>query len=79
MVQGISFDGLASGLNTQEIIEQLMEIERQPIRRYEVQKDQALLEKEIWQEVNTQLSTLDQNMSALDQKQYFCEQTGAGK
>lgn len=52
---GIQFTGLASGLDTQSIISDLMKVER--MRVEEIEKDKILAEwkKEEWQEMNTKL------------------------
>lgn len=52
---GIQFTGLASGLDTQSIISELMEVEN--LKVVEVEKEQTKLEwkKDIWSEMNTDL------------------------
>ena len=71
MVQGISFDGLASGLDTNDMIEQLMEVERISVRRLEVQKQETDAKQEIWQEVNQQLQNFDNSIDSLRQRETF--------
>lgn len=65
MVQGISFDGLASGLATDEIIRGLMEIERAPIRRMERQKEGHQEIRDAWRDVNMRLSSLEKTLTPL--------------
>ncbi len=55
---GISFSGLFSGLDTESIIEQLMEIERQPIVLLEEKQTKLNYEKTALQEINTSLLAL---------------------
>lgn len=52
---GIQFTGLASGLDTQSIIKELMKVEQIKVDR--VQKEQTKLEwkKDVWEEVNTKI------------------------
>ena len=71
MVQGISFDGLASGLDTDDMIQQLMEVERISVRRKEVRKQEAEAEQQIWQEVNQQLQGFDSSLDSLRQRETF--------
>jgi flagellar hook-associated protein 2 len=53
-----SIGGIASGLDTQGIIQQLMQLERQPVKRLESQQAQLRKADEAWGQVNTKLSTL---------------------
>lgn len=52
---GIQFSGLASGLDTQSIITDLMSVERMKVENVEKQKVLAEWKKEAWEEVNTKL------------------------
>ncbi len=65
MVSGVAFDGLASGLETQEILEKLMEIEREPMRRLEGQREEKEAEKGAWEDINAGLSSFDSSLSPL--------------
>ena len=57
--QGLfSIGGIASGLDTTDIIDQLLQLERQPVKRLERQQDDLGKVKEAWGEVNAKLSTL---------------------
>ncbi len=71
MVSGISFGGLASGLDTEEMIEKLMHLERAPIRKMESRKGTQQLQREIWQGVNTRLSAFSSGLRALRQSTTF--------
>ncbi|MEX2423959.1 MAG: flagellar filament capping protein FliD [Acidimicrobiia bacterium] len=50
--------GLASGLDTQAIIGQLMQVERIPLQRLEQRRASFQTKDEAWQQVNTKLSAL---------------------
>ncbi|MCK8816026.1 flagellar filament capping protein FliD [Natroniella sulfidigena] len=71
MVQGISFDGMASGLETDQMIEQLMEIERVSVRRLEAQKEEAEVEQELWQDINQRLQGFDSSIDTLRDRSTF--------
>ena len=65
MVTGISFGGLASGLNTEDMLEKPMHLQRAPIRQLLVRKDAEALRQEAWQGINLLLSGLDAKATAL--------------
>jgi flagellar hook-associated protein 2 len=65
MASGISFSGLSSGLDTENIIRQLMQIERMPIQRMEVKKSHYNTEQKIWGQLNTKLKAFDTAMADL--------------
>lgn len=57
--QGLfSIGGIASGLDTSGIIDQLLKLERQPLQRLVQRQDQLGQVKNAWGQVNTKLSTL---------------------
>ena len=57
--QGLfSIGGIASGLDTSNIIEQLLALERQPVQRLERQQEALSRTKDAWGQVNTKLSSL---------------------
>lgn len=59
MSQGLfSIGGIASGLDTSTIIEQLLALERQPMQRLERQQAQLTRVKDAWGQINTKLSSL---------------------
>lgn len=61
----ISFDGIASGLNTSELIQQLIQIERRPIALME-QRMQAYQQRmDAWRDVNMRLASLETKLSDL--------------
>jgi len=61
----MSFDGIASGMETDEIIQQLMEIERQSIEREEARLEEVESEKEIWQDINQNLTAFEDGLDEL--------------
>ena len=65
MAGGIYFSGLASGLDTEAIIKQLMDLERIPLTRLEERKDQYNVEKNAWHDIYTRLSSLESKLSDL--------------
>ncbi|GEM_PF-1013039 len=75
MVSGVAFDGLASGLETQEILDKLMEIEREPINRLVGQREQREAQKEAWEDINTSLSSLDSILSPLRDNSTFASRS----
>ncbi|MDA3847846.1 MAG: hypothetical protein PF505_15110, partial [Vallitaleaceae bacterium] len=52
---GIQFSGLASGLDTESIVKQLMEVEQMKYDKVDRQKIEAEMKVEVWEEVNTKL------------------------
>jgi flagellar hook-associated protein 2 len=59
MSQGLfSIGGIASGLDTTNIIEQLMQLERLPVNRMKNQQTQLNRVKDAWGQINTKLSSL---------------------
>ncbi|MDR7414840.1 MAG: flagellar filament capping protein FliD [Armatimonadota bacterium] len=60
-----SIDGLISGLNTTEVINKLLEIERAPIQKLEARKSEANLRLSAWRTLNTKLTTLEERAGAL--------------
>jgi len=55
---GVSFSGLASGIDTAAIVEALMKLERMPISRVEAQKTQLTAKQGVFQEINGLLGKL---------------------
>lgn len=62
---GISLSGLASGLNTNAMIEQLMKLERQPLNKMEAQREVVGYQKDIMRDLNTKLNALKTAASEL--------------
>ena len=62
---GISLTGLASGLDTAAMIEQLMKLERQPYVKMEKQKEVIGYQKDIMRAMNTKLDALKTAASEL--------------
>lgn len=75
MVQNrISFGGLASGLDTNAIIDALMEVQRRPIFTQEVRREDTLQKKQALQAVGSSFSTLLGSMGALKLASTFTSQ-----
>ncbi len=60
-----SIDGLISGLNTTEVINKLLEIERAPIRRLEARKAEVNARASAWRALSTKLTTLEDRAATL--------------
>ena len=71
MVQGVAFDGMATGLETDEIIQQLMEIERETIVRQQQDIQEIEEEKEVWQEINQNLVVFDNTVESLNDEDLY--------
>ena len=57
--QGLfSIGGIASGLDTDDIVNQLMQLERQPINRLEQRRQTLQTTRDAWGQINTRLSSL---------------------
>ena len=57
--QGLfSIGGIASGLDTDDIVNQLMQLERQPINRLEQRRATLQTTRDAWGQINTRLSAL---------------------
>lgn len=57
--------GVGSGLDLTSIIEQMMEIERIPITRYETKRGEYTSMQSLWRELNTRLSALSNSLNGL--------------
>src|SRR3954465_13190138 len=62
---GIQLSGLASGLDTASIIDQLMAVERQPRTRIEMRQASEQARRDGLNQVQTQLQTLSDAASSL--------------
>jgi flagellar hook-associated protein 2 len=65
MSSGISFSGLGSGVDTNSIVTQLMQLERIPISKIEKDKTALKTKQSVMQELNTLLKTLRDKANAL--------------
>ncbi|MCC3145165.1 flagellar filament capping protein FliD [Halanaerobium sp. Z-7514] len=65
MVQGISLSGLASGMETDNMVEELMAIERAPIKRMELEKQQVEVKREQWQQINQFMQEIEGSFNEL--------------
>lgn len=71
MSQGISFSGLGSGIDTDSIISQLVDVERRPIRLIQNQQTKLEQEKTVVQSINSSLLTLMDSVEALEEDDLF--------
>jgi flagellar hook-associated protein 2 len=62
---GMSLGGLASGMDTGAIIEQLVALEKQPIYRYESEISQLEKQKSSWRDINSRISSLGDKLTDL--------------
>src|ERR1700742_1144646 len=62
---GIQLSGLASGLDTEGMITQLMALERQPETRWSLQKQVSQTKEQALKDVLSRIQTLQQNASDL--------------
>ena len=71
MSQGISFSGLGSGLDTDAIIQQLVDIERRPISLIQTRQARLEQQKSVVQEINSSLLTLAGSAEKLSDDDLF--------
>lgn len=67
-MMSITFDGLVSGLNTQELISKLLQLEQQPINRLNQRKQQIQKERDAWKDLATRLQNLASALNSLLQR-----------
>jgi flagellar hook-associated protein 2 len=65
-IGAITFQGLSSGLDTQEIIDKLLELERRPISLIEDKKTRAEEKRTILEDLNTKTRTLRDILRKID-------------
>lgn len=65
MASPITFGGLASGIDTNSIIDKLVQVERQPIISLQTEKAQANARKQLLGDISTKLGTLTDKFNAL--------------
>ena len=71
MSRGISFSGLSSGIDSAQIVEQLMAIERRPISLLENQQARERNKLTVLQEINTRLLSVKTSVEALSKGSDF--------
>ncbi|GAW92910.1 flagellar filament capping protein FliD [Calderihabitans maritimus] len=71
----LTISGLASGLDTENIIKQLMEIERIPVQRLETRKLELEAERDAWRDLNTRLNSLSSKLTDLKLESTFTSKT----
>lgn len=64
-LSGITFGGLASGIDTESIISRLMQLEQIPIQRLQSRQAQILSNKNVYSQMRSQLTSLRSAASAL--------------
>lgn len=67
----VSVLGIASGIDINNIIRELMEVERQPIYRKEAQIERTEQIADLWREVNNRLDTLSRTLPPLQNRLTF--------
>lgn len=63
--------GIASGLETEKLIESLLAIERRPMVHMQEQKNLLMQQRDAWRDVNTRLNHLRERMGALRSETLF--------
>ncbi|GAV26150.1 flagellar hook-associated protein 2 [Carboxydothermus islandicus] len=71
----IQIGGLASGLDTNKIVEQLMQIERKPLEKLEQRKANLEAVRKAWSEIRTKLSTLYSTLQSLQSTSLYTSLT----
>jgi len=61
-VSGMRIYGLSSGLDTELIIKQLMDLERAPIRKLQTRQGLVQVQKDVWKDINRRLVALDSKL-----------------
>lgn len=62
---GLRIGGLASGLDVDGLVRQLMTMERRPVRQLELQRDNLTSQAGAWRDINSRLNTLRSRASDL--------------
>ena len=75
MTSSISFSGLATGIDTDSIIQQLMEVQQVPITRLENESNLLALKRDGLKEVNTQILSLQTETLNLRLESTFSSRT----
>lgn len=73
----MTISGLASGLDTDEIIRQLMEIERIPVTRLERRKADLEVDRSAWKDIGSRLTNLLGTLTSLKLASTFKAKTAA--
>ncbi|MBC7341679.1 MAG: flagellar filament capping protein FliD [Clostridia bacterium] len=73
----ITITGLASGIDTDSIIQQLMDIERIPLTRLQTRQSTITAEKSAWQDIYSRLSDLKNKLFDLTLSSTFTSLTAA--
>jgi len=70
-ISNIRFSGLASGLDTESIVKQLMQVERMKVDRYYKQRQTLEWKREDYREINTKLLALRNSVFDLKLQEPF--------
>lgn len=73
---GFAISGIASGLDTDAIVTQLLELEKAPFRETEARKEGFEKELSAWRSLNTRLLAVDISVSQLQGEDLFLNRTG---
>lgn len=71
----LGLSGLATGMDTTTIIEQLVQHERMPIYRYQEEISSIGKVKDVWRDINTRLNHLEGTLSNLESNTTFDSRT----
>ena len=77
MTSPISFTGLASGIDTESIIQSMLETQRQPIQRLEDKSEVLAIQREALRDVNNQLFNLQNEALTLRFESTFSSRTAS--
>ena len=66
-----SISGLASGIDTAQMIEQLMQLERAPVKRLESSRQQLQQKMDAWRDVNRRLYNLQNRAAELRNRSLY--------
>lgn len=77
MVTPIRFSGMASGLDTDSIISQLMKVERMPLDKLAQQKQKLAWKREAYRDMNSSLTAIQTAVNKLRFSASFNKQTAA--
>lgn len=68
---GISFSGLSSGIDVNSIVTQLMSLEKRPLSRFNLQKQELQQSTNVYQELKSRINSFTSSLSALTSSATF--------
>ena len=77
MATGISLSGMASGMDTDEMVNELMQLERVPIQRMEFEKQEISVKQEQWQQVNQMIQSFEGTFDKLGSRSLYRDMTAS--